>query len=414
MRQVVITGRGVVSPLGVGFDQHWAGILEGKPATRHLSRLAALGIESSVGGEIRSEMLAGHLAKLPKKQQKLYNRLTLLAMVAAALAVEDAGLAPGDVDPTRLGVYLGVNVVSWDLGLLLAYLEASESETSGGEMDLARANTYCMRSINPLDYSLKTLPNLTAGYMGIAHNAQGICRAYTDGAIGGLLAIGDAYHAIREGELDVALCGGADAQLEELVYTSFVGMGIAARDGGVGTGAVLAEGSAVLVLEAEERARARGASAHARVLAVRSLAGEGRLAVETDRDALAQRVSRAMLEGLTAAGVPRADLLALHEDGTSVVDEAERVAVERLPPAKQPLVTVALKRLHGHLGVASPPAETLACSASLKHGMIPPMISTSFRTAAPITPRTAQVNAVGLFGEVACLILGTAEPADAD
>ncbi len=414
MRQVVIAGRGVVSPLGVGFDQHWARVLEGESATGQSSRLAALGLDSSVGGEIRSEMLAAHLAKLPKKKQKLYNRLTLLGMVAAALAMEDAGLAPGDVDPSRLGVYLGVNIVSWDLGLLLGYLDAAESEASGGEMDLARANAYCMRFINPLEYSLKTLPNLTAGYVAIAHNAQGICRAYTDGAVGGLLAIGDAYHAIREGELDVALCGGTDAQIEGLVYASAVGMGIAAQDGHVGTGAILAEGSALLVLEAEERAHARGASPHARVLAIRSLAGGGRLAVETDRDVLAERVGRVMLDGLSAAGIPRADLLALHEEGASVIDEAERIAVRGLPPAKQPLVTVALKRLHGHLGAASPPAEALACSASLKHGMIPRMISTPSGAAAPVTPRTAQVNAVGLFGEVACLILGRAEKAGAD
>lgn len=410
-RKVVITGRGVVSPLGVGFDAHWSGIVRNEARVGPLPRLTTLGLESSLGAEVRPELLAGHLAKLPRKQHKLYNRMTLLAMIAATLAMEDAGLTPADVCPMRFGVYLGVNVVSWELGMLLGYLNASESETRRGDMDLARANAYCMRAINPLDYSLKTLPNLTAGYIAIAHNAQGMCRAYTDGAVGGLHAIGDAYRAIREGDLDLALCGGADAQIEELVYASAVGMGIVARDGGVGTGMIPGEGSALLVLEAEDRARDRGVVPRARILALSSLLGGGRLAAQTDCDVLAARLGRALLRGLSAAGIPRADVLALHQDGIALVDEAERRAVAGLPTGARPLATVAFKRLHGHLGAASPPAEVLACSALLEHGMIPRMISTSCESVLPsAAPATALVNAIGLFGEAACLALAAAEP----
>jgi 3-oxoacyl-[acyl-carrier-protein] synthase II len=413
-RQVVITGRAIVSPLGVGFEQHWSAVMRGERVTGLLPRLATLGLESSVGAEVRPEMLAEHLARLPRKQQKLYNRITLLAMIAAALAMEDARLAPGDLDPTRLGVYLGVNVVGWELRLLLGYLNAVESETHRGELDVGRANAYCMRAINPLEYSLKTLPNLTAGYLAIAHNAQGICRAYTDGAVGGLLAIGDAYHAIRDGDLDVALCGGADAQTEELVYASAVGMGLVAGDREPGTGIIPAEGSAVLVLEAEDRARARGAVPRARILAISSMLGTGRLVTEVRADGLAARIGRAMQSGFTAAGIPRAELLVLHHDGIAVVDEAERLAVEALPAPRRPLATIALKRLHGHLGAASPAAEALTCSALLDRGMISPMILGSSIREGSAVPRTALVNAVGLFGEVACLALGAMERSGAD
>lgn len=407
-RPVVITGRGIVSPLGIGFDQHWSAMVRGEAALVRSPRLGALGLPSSRGAEVPAEMLTPHLARFPRKQQKLYNRMTLLAMVAAALAMEDAGLALGDVDPTRLGIYLGVNVVSWELSLLLEFLGASESDTRPGELDLARANAYCMRAINPLDYSIKALPNLTAGYVAIAHNAQGACRAYTDGAVGGLLAIGDAYWAIREGDLDVALAGGADAQVEEMIYASAIGMGIGARDGQAGSGMTLAEGSAFLVLEAEDRARARGAARRARLLGWSSVLGGSRLAAETEPDILAGRISRAMLEGLGAAGLTRADLLALHGDGTAVVEAAERAGVEALPVGSRPLASVALKRLHGHLGAATAPAETLACSACLQHGMIPRAIFEGFVPAVSVEPATALVNAVGLFGEVACLALEAA------
>ena len=384
-RSVVITGRGIVSPLGVGFEQHWSAVLKGEPLDGR-SRLVA-----------PPELLLPHLARFPKKQQKLYNRMTLLAMVAAALAMEDAALAPSDMDPTRFGVYLGVNLVGWELGLLLGFLEASESDAHPGELDLARANAYCMRAINPLDYSLKTLPNLTAGYLAIAHNAQGACRAYTDGPVGGLLAIADACQAIREGDLDVALAGGADAQTEDLVYASALGTGLVAREGEAGTGMVPAEGSALMVLEAEERARARGAAPRCRVLGWSSVVGGSRLAAETEGDVLAGRIERAMREGLATAGLARADLLALHADGTPALEAAERAALAALPAGSRPLATTAWKRFHGHLGAASPPAEALAASACLERGMVP---------GASVEPATALVNAVGFFGEVACLALG--------
>ena len=422
-RQVFVTGRGIISPLGVGFDQHWAGVLRGIPAIGPLPRLAELGLESTVGGEVRPEMLSAHLEKLPRKQQKLYNRMTLLAMIAAKLAMEDANLAPGDVDPTRLGVYLGINIVSWELELLLGYLDVSESASHRGEMDLAQANAYCMRSINPLEYSLKTLPNLTAGYVAIAYNAQGICRAYTDGAVGGLLAVSDAYEAIREGDLDVALCGGADAQLEELVYASTVGMGVVKQDDHAGTGIVPGEGSTLLVLEAEDHMAARGAVPHARILGTRSLLGGGRLAAETDRGVLAERIGRAMQGGLTAAGVSRTDLLALHRDGIPVVDEAETHAVEVLPASNRPRVRLALKPIYGHLGAAAAPSDILACSAMFGQGVMCDFLTKcslslplvlvgksdgetdSSGVEIPIEPVTAMVNAIGLFGEVGCLVL---------
>jgi 3-oxoacyl-(acyl-carrier-protein) synthase len=401
-RRVVVTGSGVLSPLGVGLEAHWAGLAAGRPAARTLPRLQRLGLGSSAGAEVPAEALAPHLARLPRKQQKLYSRMTLLAMIAARLAMDDAGLAPGTLDPSRLGVYLGLNVLGLDLGLLLDYLGAAESGADPGELDMARANAHLMRSINPLEYSIKTLPNLTAGHVAIAHDARGICRVYTDGAPGGLLAVGDAFEAIRDGDLDVALSGGADAPLEDLVYASAAGMGILARDGRGGM--VPAEGSAVLVLEDEARARARGALPRARLRAVRSLAGGARLAPESEPDALARRLGRVMGEALEVAGLERPDLLVLHRDGTPALDEGERLAVEGLG-ARRPRATLAPKTLSGHLGPAAAAADLATCSEALRRAMLP--------GAAGPPPRTAMVNAVGLFGEVACALLEAAGGADA-
>ncbi|PYN41628.1 MAG: hypothetical protein DME00_31225 [Candidatus Rokuibacteriota bacterium] len=219
-RSVVLTGRGVVSPLGVGIDQHWEALYAGRSAVSRRDRLAALGLPASRGAEVAPEAIQPHLARLPRKQQKLWNRATLLAMLAGALAMEDAALSPGAGDPQRFGVLLGVNMLAWDLGSMLEYLAAAESPDAPCVLDMARASGFCMRSINPLDFSLKTLPNLIAGHLAIANGAQGFCRAVTEGHVGGARAVGDAVRLIAEGDLDVALCGGADDQLEELFFAT--------------------------------------------------------------------------------------------------------------------------------------------------------------------------------------------------
>src|SRR5436309_3125879 len=91
-RRVALTGRAIVSPLGVGIDAHWHALMEGRRAIATLPRLAALGLAVSRGAEVAPELIQPYLARLPRKQQKLYNRATLLGMLPAALAMEDAQL----------------------------------------------------------------------------------------------------------------------------------------------------------------------------------------------------------------------------------------------------------------------------------------------------------------------------------
>src|SRR5947209_10681622 len=153
-RRVVLTGRGVVSPLGVGVDAHWDALCAGRSGVARLDRLAALGLPASRGGAVAPALVQPHLGRLPRKQQKLYNRATLFAMLGAALAMEDAGLAPGAGDPTRLGVVLGVNPLAWDLAAMLTYLVASESRQAPGTLAMAVANGFCVDRLHPPRLSL--------------------------------------------------------------------------------------------------------------------------------------------------------------------------------------------------------------------------------------------------------------------
>jgi len=402
-RSVVLTGRGVVSPLGVGIDPHWEALCAGRSALGRPERLAALGLPASRGAEVAPEAIQPHLARLPRKQQKLWNRATLLAMLGGALAMEDAGLGPGAGDARRFGVLLGVNVLAWDFGAMLEYLAAAESWETPGMLDMARASGFCMRSINPLDFSLKTLPNLIAGHLAIANDAQGFCRAVTEGHVGGARAVGDAARLIDEGDLDVALCGGADDQLEELFFATHWAGGVIAADDGR-PGLVPGEGSGLLVLEEAERALARGARVHGELVGFASAAGDGRLGGGDDPERLSSRLTR-VIDTVLEEAKTAPDLVSLHGDGIPAHDQAEEVALARTLGAAAPSAPrLRLKSAHADLGAAASPVELLACASALRHATLPPGVSARPPSTTPGF-RSALVLTLGLFGECSALMM---------
>ena len=399
-RAVVLTGRGVVSPLGVGIEEHWEALLSGRSAIAPVARLRALGLSISRGAEIAPSRLETHLGRLPRKQQKLYNRATLLGMLAASLAAEEARLTASAVDPDRLGVILGVNALAWSLASMTEYLVAAESREEAGRLDMALANAFCMRRINPLEYSLKTLPNLAAGHLAIAHNARGLCRALTEGPLGGAQAIGQAYRLIADGDLDVALCGGADALLEELVFATSTGLGLLAADDGGSPGAMDGEGAGILVLEAAEHAESRGAQVFGEIRGFAAAAGAAAFAPRDDAVPLAARLERVIREACDEDG-GEVGLVSLHADGVPAHDRAEALA---LGPRRDTAPAVRLKSAFGNLGAASTPVEVLSCSAMMHHAMIPRVVSNGSSSSGSGFHR-ALVLALGLFGECAALVL---------
>jgi 3-oxoacyl-[acyl-carrier-protein] synthase II len=412
-RRVALTGRAVVSPLGVGIDAHWQALCDGRHAVARSPRLGALALDVTRGASVAPELVQPHLGRLPRKQQKLYNRATLLGMLGASLAMEDAGLGPGAGDPLRFGVLLGVNALSWELAAMTQYLVASESREMPGTLDMALANTFCMKHINPLDYSLKTLPNLAAGHLAIAHDAQGLCRALTEGPVGGARAIGQALRLVQEGDLDVALCGGTDAQLEELFFTTYCGAGFLAADDGTRSGFSVGEGSGILVVEEWTQAEARGATIHAEVLGYGAGAGDGRAVGDADTSLDVDRLAHVIETAIEDAGAAP-DVVSLHADGAPAHDRAEVEALRRvLGPRMAEVEIVRMKHAHGDLGAAAAPVELLTCSAALRHDMIPPIVSTPSKTPG-VRRRRALVLSLGLFGESAALMLGHPGVTDAD
>ena len=423
-RRVVITGRGVVSPLGVGLLSHCEGLLAGRSVILQCERLSSLGVPLAIAGQIPEEELEQSARLIPRKQRKLMNRATVLAAVASCLASEEAGIGNARIDPTRLGVIFATWFTSYEFLPFIRYLGETESEQGSCRMNAERANRRWMKTMNPVDYSLKVLPNLAAGHLAILHQAQGYSRLLADGWRGGLLAVAQAAETIRHGELDMALAGGAEAPLEEGVICDLSGLEVMAKGGEDHdricrpfdvrrSGLVLGEGAAVVVLEERDHALERGATIHGEVAGSASVAssrgGQG-------EDGL----SRSMKKALGDAGVSLEDVDVIHANGDSTYenDRAEWLAIRRVFGEKAShLPVVATKSLHGHLLSAAGAVELVSSLMMLERGVIPPIAN--YDSPDPECdldlvqglPRKAPgiksiiLNAVGLFGEAASLVI---------
>ena len=429
MRRVAITGVGVVSPLGMGAEEHWAGLVSGRSAIKRSGRLANQGFPVAVAAEIPEPMLRDQFQRLPRKQIKLFSRVMLFGMIASSMAVEDGGLRNGSVDPSRCGVFLGTFFTTLDFSVFLHWMAEAESACVAETLDLGKANAYCMTSINPVDFSLKTMPNLAAGHIAIGHNAQGFCRVIADGCTGGLQAVGQAFLAIKEDKVDVALCGGAEAPLEEFVFLNLCTLDFLARTGEPSrlcspfdrsrSGAVLGEGAGMLVLEELERAQSRGARIYGEVVGYGSAAGDAMIERNPARvEAVAERLGLAMSSALREAKVESVDLIAANGDSTITNDLAETRAIKRLfGPRARSIPISASKATHGHLISGSGALDLITGLLALDRGIIPPTLNLrdpdsqcdlDYVRNLPRKKegmRYALVNGVGLFGESACIVV---------
>lgn len=422
-RRVVVTGLGVVSPLGVGASGHWEHLVAGGCAVSRLERLTRLGFPVDVAAEVPAGLLAACLPRLPRKQVKLYNRAATFAMIAATLAAEDAGLTAPVREGARAGVILATLFIPYPIQDLLRLLPEAEAEDQPFKADMRKTLKVTMTSVNPLDISLKVLPNLTAGHIAINFGLQGFCRTVSDAGTGGMHAIGQAMSAIREGELDVVFCGGTESPLEDLVFADLCATDLLAvpadtpertcRPFGRGrTGTVAGEGATVLVLEAADHARGRSAPIRA------EMAGFGAAIGDMSNAGIQDSCFRAMRMALGDSGRDSMDLVSANGDASQANDLAEAAALRRLFQGERGRPAIcATKGAHGNLFSGSGPLEVAAAVKALEHELVPPSLncdepdpdcgldlSGSAPRALP-GMRAVLLNALGAFGEAASLIV---------
>ncbi|WP_136518795.1 MULTISPECIES: beta-ketoacyl-[acyl-carrier-protein] synthase family protein [Cellulomonas] len=351
-RRVVVTGMGVVSPLAVGADAFWAALLAGRTSFT----------PSAVEGvSLVSVVPPGWDDGWPPRVRRYTDRCTRMALRAAQEA-----LAQADVDPGRLadaGVYVGSSIAG--VGTLSE--EFSESAVHG------------LRRMTPLVVP-KALMNMIAANLSIHVGARGEALTYASACASGTVAIGEAYRRVRDGDVDVALAGGAEACVVDQVLEPFRQLGAMTSSDDPGaasvpfsrhrSGFVMAEGAAMCVLEDRDAALARGA----RVLGeVRGYHGtsDARSLLAPDVDGM-----RRAMQGLLA----RADLdpqdvgyVNAHGTSTPLNDALEGQAIGSVLPHR-PLVS-STKSAYGHPFGAAGAFEVVACLLALRDRVAPATVN---------------------------------------
>jgi len=282
MRRVVVTGIGIVSPLGIGAAAHWAGITSGTRAVKTIAAFDPAGFPSQIGGEVPAYKIGDYVPKSYRKATKVMARDIELAVIAADDAFKDSGLKSAaytespDFDGTRFGCNIGAGLISCELNELSAALSTSRQEAHPNQLDLKKWGKDGMQQLTPL-WLLKYLPNMLACHVTIVHQLKGPSNTITCADASSHLAIGEAFRTLQRGDADLAICGGAESKVNPMglirhcllnrLTTQNETPGEAVRPFDKdATGTAIGEGGGLLILEEYERAKARGAKIYAELV----------------------------------------------------------------------------------------------------------------------------------------------------
>ena len=281
--RIAVTGMGVVTPIGVGVAEFEAGLRAGRSGVGCITAFDCRGFDTRIAAQVDDARFDAPSYVEPRKLVKHMSRSARFAVGAAALARRESGLGVDDVDPWRVGISLGAGGMGpVDLDLLASQSTAAIAagrERASDELDIPTFARIFRERTNPIDM-LRGLPNLAAAHVAIQQQARGPNNTITTACTAGTQAIGEGMRMIQRGDADVVLAGGADAMINPVGVLGFSMLGTLSRRNddparaarpfdATRDGFVVGEGAAMLVLERESFARARGA----RVLA--ELAGYG-------------------------------------------------------------------------------------------------------------------------------------------
>ena len=384
-RRVVITGLGVVCPLGNSPSALWDALESGRSGVGALQRLPPLAGRVVYGGEVRQFIgtiddfgpLSKGLKKSIRKALKVMCRETMMAVAAAQQAIADARFADSPMDPDRSGVVFGSDyMLSPPDDFVDGMKKCGASE---GEFRFSQWGQDGLREMTPL-WMLKFLPNMPGSHIAILNDLRGPNNSLTLREISGTMALREAMHTIQRGHADRMLAGATGTrihafktvhaiQTEQLAHPELEPTLASRPFDRNRTGMVVGEGAGAVVLEEYETARARGATIYGELVGTGSSAvADARLEGRRDR-ALANAARVALRE----ANI-RADQLghvSAHGLATTLSDAAEARAIgDVLGPHAANVPVVAAKSYFGNLGAASGIVELAASTMALEKGRL--------------------------------------------
>jgi 3-oxoacyl-[acyl-carrier-protein] synthase II len=369
MERVVITGIGLVTPVGIGTNETWRALLAGESGVGPITRFDASQFRVRIAGEVKGWEPSRWI---DKKKNKEMDRFTEFSVGAAALAFDDAKLELTDRERERAGCFIGVGLCG------LATLERTkETVMLKGS---SKVSPYSIPGI---------IANLAAGQVAIAHGLKGPSYCTTSACSSGAHAIGEASEWIRRGKVDVMIAGGAEATITPVGIAGFEAMLALSKRNDDPTrasrpfdrgrdGFVCGEGAGVLVLESMTRARRRGATIYAEVTGYGASTDACHVTQPAPNHEGAQRAMRMALEdaGVTTDQV---DYVNAHGTSTPIGDLEEARAIAAVfgayatdAKADRRLWVSSTKSMMGHLLGAAGAVESAVCALAVREGRIPP------------------------------------------
>jgi 3-oxoacyl-[acyl-carrier-protein] synthase II len=408
-RRVVITGIGAITPLGSGKLGLWQGVLSGQSAVRRIDRFNTDGYRSQVAAQVDDFDPLDHL---PAQRARRLDRYSQFAIAAAQQAVLDSGLCLSSRESEVTGVYMG----------------SALGGLSFAEEQHAAFVTGNLRAVNPI-LALTVFGSAASCNIAMEMGLHGQNQTNANSCASGAVAIGEAYRLIKSGGADVMLAGGAEAPLAPLVFGAFDIIRAMSSNSNaepqsasrpfdaMRDGFVMAEGSAVLVLEGYEHAQARGADIYAEIIGYATTTDAYHMTAPRPDGAQA---ARAMREALAHAHLQPHDIdyISAHGSSTPLNDKTETLVIKQVFGEDAYKVGISsTKAMHGHALGATGAIELAISCLAMQNDYLPPTLNLHHpdnecdldyipHAGRPLRVNTILSNSFGFGGINASLILG--------
>ena len=361
--RAVITGMGVISPVGNDLDEFWNNLIGGKSGIGLLTRFYTADLPTKVAAEVKN---FEPTEWINKKESRHMDRFVQFAIAAAKLAVQDSGLDFEKVDKARAGTVMGCGI-----GGVITFEEQKEVLMSKGS---GRITPFFVPML---------IGNMAAGHLSIEFGLKGSSLTVVTACASATNAIGEALRIIQRGEADVVLSGGTEAPLTKLAFVGFCAAKAMSTEkenpeqasrpfDKRRSGFVMGEGAGVLVLESLEHAEARGAHIYAELAGYGSTSDAYHITSPVPGGAGAVQAMRLAIKD-AGLSVEEVDYINAHGTSTGPNDSVETSAIKTLFGSyASKLAISSTKSMTGHLMGAAGAIEAIICALSIKRGAIPP------------------------------------------
>jgi 3-oxoacyl-[acyl-carrier-protein] synthase II len=421
-RRVVVTGIGMINPMGHDVSTVWEGLREGRSGVGPTTLFDASGFPTKISAEVKNWDITdtGESAEVWKDR----GRHTKFAAGAAKQAVADSGIADLAIDPVRFGIYLGSGEGNQDF---LTFTRMMTASMKDGQYDSAKFIAEGLSLLNPVK-ELEQEPNMPAAHLAAMFNAQGPNFNCLTACAASSQAVGEAVEMIRRGDTDVMLAGGTHSMIHPFCVTGFNLLTALSTSNDQPTkasrpfdgrrdGFVLGEGSAMVILEELEMAKKRGANIYGEVLGYGTTADAYRI---TDIPPDGHGGIAAMRMAISDAALQPEQIGYVNAHGTSTLvnDKVETLACKQVFGEQAINVPVSsTKSMMGHLIAAAGVTEMIVCLLAIRDGVLPPTINYENpdpncdldyvpNEARQADLRYALNNSFGFGGQNVCLCVG--------